>query len=65
MLNFLSSSDFLKLSSFGAGEFLVVVDTYSRIRFPVFDVFKLCGLPVAIQSDNGPPFRWAAVLGFW
>lgn len=71
--------DFLSIPDCGTGEFLVIVDTYSRyisvVEMSRIDaqstnaalckVFKLWGLPVIIQSDNGPPFQSTTFISFW
>ncbi|XP_055543022.1 uncharacterized protein LOC129733734 [Wyeomyia smithii] len=71
--------DFLCVPGFGSGEFLIVVDTYSRFlsvteirqtdavstNAILCDIFKLWGCPRIIQSENGPPFQSASFSEFW
>lgn len=71
--------DFLSVPNFGSGEFLIVIDTYSRYLSVVemrtidadstnaalSEVFHTWGLPMVIQSDNGPPFQSTSFIKFW
>lgn len=71
--------DFLSVPGFGTGEFLMVIDTYSRFlsvtemqrtnadatNTALIQLFKRWGFPRIIQSDNGPPFQSSAFCEFW
>ncbi|XP_055614201.1 uncharacterized protein K02A2.6-like [Uranotaenia lowii] len=71
--------DFLSIPGSGTGEFLVVLDIYSRYLSVVevkqmdadhknaalCDIFQRWGLPRVLQSDNGPPFQSNAFISFW
>ncbi|XP_062534191.1 uncharacterized protein K02A2.6-like [Armigeres subalbatus] len=72
-------TDFLSIPGYGSGDFLTVVDTYSRYLFVVemrrktaeatnaalCDIFKLWGCPRILQSDNGPPFNSSTFCSYW
>ncbi|XP_058833166.1 uncharacterized protein K02A2.6-like [Topomyia yanbarensis] len=71
--------DFFTDKDFGHGEFLVVVDVYSRYIHVVemqhvnvdstnsvlLKIFEVWGYPLAIQSDNGPPFQSDKFVKTW